>query len=125
MTQTTYDNTWKQMSIVVGSVSNQQASYSYTNTGISAWLCQTTAQGVQWNNAGAQGQLYYANFTMSSQVASLSVYGVSSCQTSPEDVEGGTVTVNGQNLSGLAAIEQDMTSTSPLSPTACTLYARQ
>jgi len=91
---TTYDNSWFQMSILYDQ-GTQQPSFNYPSTTISAWLCATTAPGVVVNNAGSQGQLYWAKFTNMSQAGgSLSVNGVVGCPTS-EGVLGGTVAATG------------------------------
>jgi hypothetical protein len=86
----------------------QQPSFNYANTAISAWLCETVNPGVQANNAASQGQLYWAQFTSTSQAGnSLSVNAVTGCPTT-EDVLDGTVAATG-NL-GSTDILTDMNS---------------
>ncbi len=62
----------------------------------------------QLNNSGAQGELFYLNFTSASQFTTLQVNGVYTCPTTPENVEAGTVTVDGKTTSGFTAISNDM-----------------
>lgn len=91
---TTYDNSWFQMSILYN-LGTQQPSFNYPMTTISAWLCASTAPGVTVNNAGSQGQLYWAQFTNTSQAGgSLSVNAVVACPTT-EGALGGTVGATG------------------------------
>lgn len=104
---TTYDSQWFQMSVLYNG-GTQQPSFNYTNTAISAWLCETVNPGVQVNNAASQGQLYWAQFTSTSQAGnSLSVNAVTGCP-STEDVLDGTVAETGRL--GSVDILTDMTS---------------
>lgn len=107
--QTTYDTTWYKMSIVDTS-ETQQPSFNYPNTAMSAWLCETYVPGVVPDNVGAQGELFYLQFTSSSQAAnSLTVNALTSCP-SAENIESGVPpTYTGQST-GQAAIIQDMSS---------------
>lgn len=70
-TTTSQDTNWLAMSVV-----SSGASYSYPNTSLSAFLCAT---GQSQNNSAAQGQLFYKNFTSSSQTLSYAVYRVNNC----------------------------------------------
>jgi hypothetical protein len=78
--QTTYDTQWYDMSILAPAQGGQTPSFNYTNTTMTAYLCETAAPGVTLNNVEAQGQLYYAQFTNQSQAGNnLSVYAVTNC----------------------------------------------
>jgi hypothetical protein len=52
------------------------ANYSYPNTSLYAFLCAT---GQSQNNTAGQGQLFYQNFTSTSQVLNYNVYRVNNC----------------------------------------------
>jgi len=82
---TSFDQNWSDMSIV-----SSGASYSYPQTSLYAFLCAT---GQSQNNSAAQGQLFYQNFTSSSQALNYSVYRVDGCGGS-ESIWDGT-TANG------------------------------
>jgi hypothetical protein len=123
---TTYDAQWQTMSIVPSS--GTQPSTNYPNTGISAWLCKYPLGGsFGFNNATAEGGLFFSNFTAQSQAGnSLWVNGVTSCASTPEDVEDGVVVINGvtygpppatQNV--IQAIENDMVGDSPSTALSC------
>jgi hypothetical protein len=115
---TNYGPTWAAMSIVDGSSGTQTPSFNYPNTGMSAWLCETSQVGL--NNSGSQGEEFYLKFTAQSQAGGyMSVNGVNGCVSSPEDVEDGTVYIAGQGpYSGLTAIENDMIGNAPANPAA-------
>lgn len=92
------------------------ASFSYSKTSMAGWLCASVVNQVgqdqchQYpqrclNNTTSQGQIFFANFTNSNQVVTLTVNAVNNCQGS-EGVENGTVQ---GGLSGMVAIENDMT----------------
>lgn len=91
---TTYDAQWQAMSIIPST--GTQPSLSYPNTGISAWLCEyPPGPNVTFNNATAEGGLFFYQFTAQSQAGnSLWVNGVTNCTGTPEDVEGGVTVIN-------------------------------
>jgi hypothetical protein len=98
---------WYNMSIVNFPATGQQPSFNYTNTAMSAWLCETVEPGVAPDNAAPQGQLFYQQFTSLSQAAfSLSVNAVTLCP-SNEGVDNGIVASTGDY--GYQDIETDMT----------------
>lgn len=68
---TSYNQNWLTMS-----VTSSGASYSYPTTSLYAFLCKT---GQSQNNSAGQGQLFYKNFTSSSQTLNYAVYGVTNC----------------------------------------------
>jgi hypothetical protein len=110
---TTYNTNWLQMSIV-DFTETQQPSFSYTNTAMSAWLCETTAIGIAPNNSAPEGQLFYEQFTNQSQAGGfLSVNAITGCPNNPENVDAGFVA--GTQETGMAAIENDMIT----APTSC------
>jgi hypothetical protein len=75
---------------------SQQPSFNYTNTAMSAWLCESTIPGVQVDNVAAQGKLFYEQFTSPSQAGqSLSVNAVTACP-STEGVFSGQVAATGR-----------------------------
>jgi hypothetical protein len=106
MNTTTFDTQWLQMSIV-DFTSQQQPSFTYPQTAMSAWLCQSVAQGVVPNNAAPEGELFYLNFSSLSQFGG-NAYGVNAVNVCPtqEGVSSGTAW-NGQT--GQVAIFNDMT----------------
>jgi hypothetical protein len=103
-TSPSQNSSWLQMSILYNQ-GTQQPSFTYSATGLSAWECETVQSGYQINNATAQGQLYWAEFTNSSQFNSLSVNAVTACSSS-EGVYNGTVAASGKL--GSADILDDM-----------------
>jgi hypothetical protein len=106
--QTHYDATWYSMSILYMPPQGLQPSFTYPSTALSAWLCETTAPGVQGNNAPSQAQLYWGQFTnQQTQFSSLSVNAITGCP-STEDVLGGTVPDANPPESGADAILKDM-----------------
>jgi hypothetical protein len=108
-TTTTENAEWKAMSIVDGNI----AAFNYPNTNITAWLCSSVANNGSTNNSSTQGQLFFQNFTSSSQVQGLLINGMSNCGT-PEEVGVGTwpssyTTLNGVTIQhGWQAVEADM-----------------
>ena len=85
---TTYNSQWFQMSILYNG-GTQQPSFNYPSTAISAWLCETVNPGVQVNNAASQGQLYWAQFTSTSQAGgSLTVNAVTGCPNTEDVLDG-------------------------------------
>lgn len=115
---TNYDSSWQAMSIIPSS--GTQPSLNYPNTGMSAWLCEAPLGGnFAFNNATAEGGLFYQWFTAQSQAGgSLSVNGVTGCASSPEDVEGGVVVINGHSYNGEVAVGNDMVGL-PIASTSC------
>ena len=96
---------WQQMSIVdFPPPPAAQPSFNYPNTGMSGWLCQSTTgemngNPIPMNNSAPEGELFFLQFTSSSQAATfLSVNGVSQCPNAPENVENGIVTVGPQTF---------------------------
>jgi hypothetical protein len=81
ITSSTANSEWQAMSIVDGDV----ATYNYPQTSMSAWLCSSVYDpsdgqndGVM-NNSSGQAQLFFQNFTSTTQYLSLSINGVSGC----------------------------------------------
>jgi hypothetical protein len=66
-----YDQNWHTMS-----VTSSGASYNYPHTSLYAFLCAT---GQSQNNSAAEGQLFYKNFSSSSQTLNYNVYRVNNC----------------------------------------------
>jgi hypothetical protein len=58
------------------SVTSSGASYNYPHTSLYAFLCAT---GQSQNNSAAEGQLFYKNFSSSSQTLNYNVYRVNNC----------------------------------------------
>jgi hypothetical protein len=98
---------WLQQSILYNG-GTQQPSFSYPKTAISAWLCASVKLGVQVNNAAPEGQLYWAEFTQSSQIKALTVNAIIDCPNT-EDVIGSGATIADGSESGFNAILNDMT----------------
>jgi hypothetical protein len=71
---------WKAMSIVDGTV----GTFNYPNTNITSWLCSSVQSqdglndGVM-NNSSPEAQLFFQNFTSSSQTQGLTINGVTGC----------------------------------------------
>jgi hypothetical protein len=105
---------WSNMSIVNFPASGQQPSFSYPSTGLSGYSCATVLNEPQ-NNAPAQAQLFFDQFTSSSQSANLVFDGSAGCS-GIEKVETGTVSNQGTNYSGQTAIIDDMLGTNPWNP---------
>jgi hypothetical protein len=124
---TTYDSSWQAMSIIPSS--GPQPSFNYPDTGISAWLCEyPLGAGISFNNATAEGGLFFYNLTQQSQAGgSLWVNGVTSCKNSPEDIEDGIVVINTvtygppptYSQTVIQAIENDMVGNSPSTALSC------
>jgi hypothetical protein len=75
---------------------------------MSGWLCQGVNAGTN-NNAPSEAQLFFQQFSSTSQSAGLSVNGVVGCPTF-EQIEGTgtTVSINGTSYSAPTAIIDDM-----------------
>jgi hypothetical protein len=75
------DQIWKGMSIVNGS----SGSFSYRNTGLAGWLCNTympgtcTAQSECPNNSAAEGEQFYNQFTSTTQAVGYRLTGILQC----------------------------------------------
>ncbi len=105
-TITTYDSSWLTMSLM-DFTETEQPSFNYPKTAMAAWLCETTAMNVTPNNSGAQGELFYLQFSSASQAGgSYSLNAVTGCPDDPENVNGGTVASTGD--SGFTDISNDM-----------------
>jgi hypothetical protein len=119
---------WLQQSIVNDGSNNPV--YSYPNTAMSAWLCQSVADSNECvggtntgqggspqddcpNNATSQAQIYYAKLTSDSSnlpKAAYNIYAVQNCN-GPEGVSSTSTNVPAlNNIDGQTAIEQDMVS---------------
>lgn len=117
---------WLQQSIVNDGTNNPV--YSYPNTSMSAWLCQSVAnsnlcvggtntgqggtpQDDCPNNSTSQAQIYYAKLTSDPSnlpKAPYNVYAVQNCN-GPEGVTSTSTAVPAlNNLDGMDAVEQDM-----------------
>ena len=107
---TTYNTQWLQMSIV-DSTSTQQPSFNYPKTMMTGWLCETTAGNAPSNNSGAQGEIFYKQFTSTSQLldktGQYAVNAVTGCP-SAEDVNDGTPPSGTMQTTGFAAVWYDM-----------------
>jgi hypothetical protein len=105
---TTYDAAWSSMSILATSYLGQTPSFNYTNTTMSAYLCESTT-GAPMNNVAAEGQLYYAQFTDQSQAGhALNVYAVTNCPSTEGIYEDGTQVVAHSNALARDDIYNDM-----------------
>jgi hypothetical protein len=125
-TSTSSKQAWLQQSIVNDGTNNPV--YSYPNTSMSAWLCQSVADSNECvggtntgqggspqddcpNNATSQAQIYYAKLTSDSSnlpKAPYNIYAVQNCN-GPEGVSSATTNVPAlNNIDGQTAIEQDM-----------------
>jgi hypothetical protein len=78
---------WFQQSILYN-LGTQQPSFSYPYTAVSAWLCETVKGGVMVNNAAPEGQLYWAQFTNTAQISSLTVNAITLCPGTEEALDG-------------------------------------
>lgn len=96
-TSSASNTAWKAMSIVDGTT---QRSFSYPKTALSGWVCDN---GI--NNSAAEGNIFFQQFTSSSQIANLLLVPVSNC-TGAEDVDTG-FTPNGMFVP--TAMLNDMT----------------
>jgi hypothetical protein len=84
---------WYNTSIVNFPSTGQQPSFSYPNTPISGWLCQSVSNTPPVpNNSAPQGQIFFNQFQSPTQA--LSVNAVTSCPSS-ENIEGGIVYYDG------------------------------
>jgi hypothetical protein len=106
--------------------------FTYSNTGVSAWLCRSVTPNPNYpcaannnnnynscpNNSSPQGQLFYKYITSNSPPANYAVYAVDGCSNA-ESVGSGTVpgfyplsfggtATGGGNAVGIAAITDDM-----------------
>ena len=107
-TSTQAGTEWKAMSISDGTV----GTFSYPKTSMTAWLCSSvaSADGLNdgtMNNSSSQAQLFFQNFTSSSQTFGLTINGVTGCA-GAEGVSNGTPPQGGN---GSDAIILDMTTT--------------
>jgi hypothetical protein len=117
-TSGTANAAWKAMSIVDGTV----GTFNYPSTNITTWLCSSvqSADGLNdgvMNNSSTEAQLFFQNFTSSSQTKGLTINGVTGCL-GTEGVSQGTPPSN-YSGNGKAAIESDML-TDPLNK--CTAH---
>lgn len=105
-TSGTADARWQAESIVDGTV----GTFNYPQTQITSWVCSSSADQPM-NNSSPQAQLFFQQFTSSSQYWGLTINGVVGCQPKDESVAGGTPPQSPQylGLTGLEAIEYDMT----------------
>ena len=71
-TSSTSNSNWKAMSILDGTPNRN---FSHPKTSISGWLCDNGL-----NNSATEGNLWFQQFTNSSQVASLLIVPVSNCK---------------------------------------------
>ena len=104
---------WKAESIVDGTV----ATFSYPHTNITTWVCANvwSSDGLNdgiMNNSSPQAQLFFQNFTSSSQIEGLTINAVTSCN-GDEGVAGSNAVPpsNYSGMTGMQAIEFDMLST--------------
>lgn len=98
------DNAAWAMSIVDGNI----GAFNYPNTNITGWLCSTVQSPYVMNNSSPQAQLFFQQFTSSSQIPKgLTINGVSGCPKA-EEVGGGTPPSNYGVTYGWQAIEADM-----------------
>lgn len=85
-TTTGQDNTaWKAMSIVDGSI----GTFNYPSTNITAWLCSsvntiTCTKDCAMNNSSPEAQLFFSQFTSTSQYQGLTINGVGNCGNAEE-----------------------------------------
>jgi hypothetical protein len=127
-TTSTSNQAWLQQSIV-NDGSNSPV-YSYPNTAMSGWLCQSVDQSTApctggWsqdngqngtpqdscpNNSSSQAEIYYAKLTSDPNnlpKAAYNIYAVQNCD-GPEGVDSPNSTVPALGTDGRDAIEQDM-----------------
>jgi hypothetical protein len=113
-TSSTANAEWKAMSISDGSI----GTFSYPNTNMTAWLCANvySTDGLNdgvMNNSSPQSQLFFQNFTSSSQSEGLLINAITSCD-GTEGVAGTDAVPPGNYVTlgyttGMPAIEYDMT----------------
>jgi len=102
-TNETEGNNWRAMSIVDGNI----GTFSYPSTNITGWLCSSVVDNGAMNNSSPEAQLFFAQFTSSSQYEGLTINGVSGCGNA-EEVGSGIPPSNYGVTYGWQAIEQDM-----------------
>lgn len=112
-TSSTANAEWKAMSIVDGSI----GTFSYPNTNMTAWLCANvqSSDGLNdgvMNNSSPEAQLFFQNFTSSSQSRGLLINAITSCVGTEGVAETGSVPPGNYVTlgygTGMSAIEYDM-----------------
>jgi hypothetical protein len=116
-TSATANAAWKAMSISDGSI----GTFSYPKTNITSWLCANvySSDGLDdgiMNDSSPEAQLFFQNFTSSSQTHGLLINAVTNC----DGDEGAASTIavppsnyvdsHGNPLNGLTAVQSEMTS---------------
>ena len=110
---------WKSMSIVDGSI----GTFNYPSTNMTAWLCSsvntsTCTKDCAMNNSSPEAQLFFSQFTSTSQYQGLTINGVGSCGNAeevgagdpPSNYIGLVFNKQGQKVQyGWQAVEYDMT----------------
>jgi len=81
---TTYNSQWLAQSIVNFPSAGQQPKFSYQKTAMTAWLCEGLDQEGGLNNSASEGEIFFQQFTSTTQYNWLEVDGVSTCK----DTEG-------------------------------------
>jgi hypothetical protein len=81
---TTYNSQWLAQSIVNFPSAGQQPKFSYQKTAMTAWLCEGLDQEGGLNNSASEGEIFFQQFTSTTQYNWLKVDGVSTCK----DTEG-------------------------------------
>lgn len=110
-TSSTANAEWKAMSIADGSV----GTFNLPNTNMTAWLCANVQgsdgnNGVM-NNSSPEGELFFQNFTSSSQTAGLLINAVTACVGTEGVAEDGATPPGNYKApynTGRTAIEYDM-----------------
>jgi hypothetical protein len=111
-TSGTANTEWKAMSTVDGTV----GTFNYPKTNITAWLCANvydSSDGMDdgvMNNSSPQAQLFFQNFTSTSQTSGLTINAVTACN-GDEGVTDGTPPTNYYDAgytTGRLAIQFDM-----------------
>jgi hypothetical protein len=127
-TTTTWNSTWQTMSIVDFSNPNSQPIFSYPNTAMTSWLCASDQEGTQ-NNSGSQGEIFYQQFTSSSQFGTsfYQVNAVNNCMGTEGVPEGNpppswvtTLQAAGISPTGANAVIYDMSNPQALTNEVCT-----
>jgi len=137
------DAAWLTQSIVDqssgGAGQGAVPTFTYSYTGMSAWLCRSVLNSTPPypcaangnnnpyycpNNSSSQGQLFYANIGSGNSPANYAVYAVDNCQPDSEAVGGGTVPGFFPNVftkppTGSEAITDDMLGLAPTIPPQC------
>jgi hypothetical protein len=112
--------------------------FSYSNTGISGWLCRSVLNVTPQyncqangnnnsnycpNNSSTQGQLFYANIGSGNPPANYAVYATDNCQTAegvgPGNVPGFYPAIFQGTVTGFDAITDDMIGLPPNIPAQC------